>query len=253
MMTSPDRCLWTPKRLLCFSLSIFFVLALALGVSAAETKKKTSKKKTKSTAATPTEKLGANAIGEVRDILDKVEVAQTSVKDVQMDLRMEVKDSVSDMKQKARGKVMMKSPDKVFVHYLKPNEQYLYIDGNVLLMYQPEQGTVYKQATDKRQPAYLGVGKQLKRYSTTSRVSIIKDSPKEVVLLFVPDGGEATYERMKVTVRKEDWWPGKVEIESGSMSTVAEFLKPVYNQGLEDSVFKFTPPEGVNVVEGEIF
>jgi outer membrane lipoprotein-sorting protein len=199
------------------------------------------------------EKLGVNAPPEVKAILDKVEEAQTSVKDVQMELRMDVKDSVSNQKQSVRGIVKMKSPDKVFTHYIKPTEQFLYIDGPVLMMYQPDQAMVYKQSTAKGQPAYLGVGKELKRYSNTSRVSIIKDSNSEVVLLFVPDNGDAQYKRMKVTIRKKDWWPGKVEIDNGSMTSTAEFLKPVYNQGLPDSDFKFTPPHGVNVVEGEIF
>jgi outer membrane lipoprotein-sorting protein len=237
---------------------LLLALTLALGAQNAQAKKKSASApsgKSSSTAAdaTASERLGANAPPEVKAVLDKVEEVQSTVMDVQMDLRMQVKDSVSGQKQSVRGQVEMKSPDKVFVHYTKPTEQYLYINGNALLMYQPDQAMVYKQSAAKGQPVYLGVGKQLKMYSNTSRVSIIKESGSEVVLLFVPDGGNAQFERMRVTVRKSDWWPGKVEIESSSMTSVAEFLKPVYNQGLKDSIFKFTPPAGVNVVEGEIF
>lgn len=229
---------------------LFLALIVALSAGNSEAKQKTASAKASSAASEP---LGANAPPEVKAVLDKVEEAQSTVKDVQMDLRMQVKDNVSGQKQSVRGQVKMKSPDKVYAHYTKPTEQFLYINGNTLLMYQPDQAMVYKQSAAKGQPVYLGVGKQLKMYSGTSRVSIIKESNSEVVLLFVPDGGNAQFERMKVTVRKADWWPGKVEIESTSMSSVAEFLKPVYNQDLKDEIFKFIPPQGVNVVEGEIF
>ncbi len=83
--------------------------------------------------------------------------------------------------------------------------------------------------------------------------SIIKDSSDKVVLLFVPDDGEAQFKRMKVTIRKAEWWPEKVEIQSSTMTSTAQFLNPSFNQGLPDSDFKFTPPSGVSVVEGEIF
>jgi outer membrane lipoprotein-sorting protein len=234
---------------------LFLALAMVLSAGSSEAKKKTASSKAPSASAdtAASERLGANAPPEVKAVLDKVEQAQSAVKDVQMDLRMQVKDAVSGQKQSVRGQVKMKSPDKVYAHYIKPTEQFLYINGNTLLMYQPDQAMVYKQSAAKGQPVYLGVGKQLKMYSGTSRVSIVKESNSEVVLLFVPDGGNAQFDRMKVTIRKDDWWPGKVEIESASMSSVAEFLKPVYNQDLKDSIFKFIPPQGVNVVEGEIF
>lgn len=232
-------------------LALAGILSGAPGV-AAKTKAAAKRQATPAPTAAATG-LGAHVPPEVKAVLDKVEEAQSAVKDVQMDLKMEVKDGVSGQKQSIRGVVKMKSPDKVFTHYTKPTEQFLYIRGNALLMYQPDQSMVYKQSTAKGQPAYLGVGKQLKMYSDTSRVSIIKDSKDEVVLLFVPEDGASQFERMKVTVAKADWWPRKVEIASGSMKSSAEFAKPVFNQGLDEGIFKFTPPEGVNVVEGEIF
>ncbi|GEM_PF-2062731 len=240
-------------------LALGLALALVSCATAKEGKKDPAPKKTKTTAAMkkatpvkeadPGSQLGAQAPSSVKEVLDKIERVQTDVKNVQMDLRMEVKDHVSGQKQSTRGKVVMKNPGKAFVHYLKPTEQFLYIDGKDMQMYLPDQGTVYKQEADRSQPTYIGVGKQLKRYSATSQVSIIKDSDKEVVLLFIPENADATFERMKVTIQKKLWWPSRVEIETASMKTVAEFLKPVFDQVIDDSVFKFEVPPGANVVE----
>ena len=189
----------------------------------------------------------------VRDVLKKVEEAQTSVKDVQMDLKMTVQDLVSGQKQTFKGKVTIKQPDRVITHYTSPTEQFLYINGRSLMMYQPEQNMVYKKDAEKGRPPYLGVGQELKKYAKTSRVSIAKETSDRVVLLFVPNEGESQFNRMKVTVRKSDWWPETVEIQTSAMANKAQFLNPVFNQGLPDSQFKFTPPPGASVVEGEIF
>jgi len=241
------------------------VWALLAGPVAAGSKKKASQSKTPVPATSPAPTaadqpsapaggdLGTNAPPAVREILEKVEKAQAAMKDVRMDLKMEVQDATSGQKQTVRGVVEMKLPDKVFTHYLKPTEQFLYINGPALQMYQPGQNTVYRQSTKKGQPTYLGVGKELKKYSETSRVSIVKDGSDQVVLLFIPDNGESQFKRMRVTIRKDHWWPEKVEIESLSMKTTAQFLKPVFDQGLPDSDFEFKAPEGATVVDGEIF
>src|ERR1035438_10045688 len=57
----------------------------------------------------------------VEDVSDLVEAAQLAALDAQMDLRMEMKDSLSGQTQNYEGKVYTKSPGKVFVHYTKPD------------------------------------------------------------------------------------------------------------------------------------
>ncbi len=63
----------------------------------------------------------------VKDVSDLVEAAQLAALDAQMDLRMEMKDSLSGQTQNYEGKVFTKSPGKVYVHYTKPEEQFLYV------------------------------------------------------------------------------------------------------------------------------
>ncbi len=193
----------------------------------------------------------------VDQVSKNVEQAQAGIQDVQMDLKMEMKDSLSGSQQKLTGKVKMKSPDMIYVHYTQPSEQFLYADQGLVQMYQPDQKMVYQQHTGKGQganaPIYLGVGKELKKYIGISRVSIIENSDSQVGLLFMPLVQDAGFDRMKVYIHKKDWWPYRMEVETPAMTTKADFSNISFNGGLKESLFQFTPPKSAQVVEGAVF
>lgn len=193
----------------------------------------------------------------VAEVSKKVQEAQAAAQDAQMELNTEMKDTLSGAQQKSKGKVMMKSPDKIFAHYTQPTEQFLYVDANLTQMYQPDQKTLYQQHTGKGKdsaPVYLGIGKQLKKYIEISKVTLYKNSGDEVGLLFIPnDKMTAGFDKMRVLIHKKDWWPYQIEMETPSMNTKAKFSNFSFNQGLKESLFQFTPPKGVQVVEGSVF
>ncbi len=192
----------------------------------------------------------------VDEVSKKVEDAQAVVKDVQMDLSMEMKDSLSGTQQKVKGQIKIKSPNLVYVHYTQPTEQFLYVAGTSAQMYQPAQKMVYQQRNGngaQAEPVYLGVGKELKRYISISRVSIIKDTESEIELLFIPVVEDAGFDKMRVSIHKKDWWPYQMEVETPSMTTEAVFSNFSFNQGLAESLFQFTPPKSAQVVEGAVF
>ncbi len=192
----------------------------------------------------------------VAEVSQKVEDAQAGVKDVQMDLSMEMKDSLSGTSQKVKGQIKIKSPDLVYVHYTQPMEQSLYIDGNLAQMYQPSQKMVYQQHNGQgkdAEPIYVGVGQQLKKYIAISRVSIIKNDDNEVELSFLPVVDDAGFDKMRVYIHKKDWWPYQMEVETPSTTTKAVFSNISFNQGLADGLFKFQPPKDAEVVEGAVF
>jgi outer membrane lipoprotein carrier protein len=193
----------------------------------------------------------------VDQVSKNVEAAQAGIQDVQMDLKMEMKDSLSGTQQKVEGKVKIKSPDMVYVHYTQPTEQFLYAGGNLVQMYQPAQNMVYQQHSGKGQsanaPIYLGVGKELKKYIGVSRVSIIENSDNQVGLLFMPLVEDAGFDKMKVYIHKKDWWPYRMEVETPAMTTKADFSNISFNSGLKESLFQFTPPKSAQVVEGAVF
>ncbi len=208
--------------------------------------------------------VGAAAVGaagapkdlSVAEVSKKVEGAQAAIQDVQMDLNMEMKDALSGAQQQVQGAIKIKSPDLVYVHYTKPTEQFLYVGGNLMQMYQPDQKMVYQQHSDKThgaEPVYLGVGKELKKYIAVSRVSIIKNSDSEVGLLFIPFSDNAGFDKMKVYIHKKDWWPYQMEVETPSMTTKARFSNFTFNKGLKADLFRFTPPKGAQVVDGSVF
>lgn len=193
----------------------------------------------------------------VMQVSQKVEEAQEAAKDVQMDMNMDMKDSLSGATQKLKGKIEIKSPDWVYVHYTQPTEQFLYVNGSLAQMYQPAQKMVYQQHNGKGQntePVYVGVGKELKKYIAVSKVTIIKNSGDEVQMKFIPFSPEDSgFDQMKVFIHKKDWWPYQMEMETPSMTTKAVFSNFAFNQGLPDSLFQFTPPKGAQVVEGTVF
>jgi outer membrane lipoprotein-sorting protein len=203
--------------------------------------------------------LAANAVaGEaskkltVDEVLSRVDEAQTRVADAQMDLEMEMKDTLSGSGRKMRGLLQLRDPDLVRVHYKSPEEQFLYIGGKKAQMYDPGQKMVYLQQGSA--PVYVGVGKQLKQYVKSCKVTLVPGAGDEVGLLFIPkDNIAAGFDRMKVLVRRKDWWPQRLEMETPSLKTRARFSNFKFDQGLPESLFKFTPPKGAEVVDGAIF
>jgi outer membrane lipoprotein-sorting protein len=193
----------------------------------------------------------------VKDVSDLVEAAQLAALDAQMDLRMEMKDALSGQTQNYEGKVFTKSPGKVFVHYTKPEEQFLYVGAEGSQMYQPSEKMDYVQQGAKgkdTKPVYLGVGQELKRYIDISKVKIVSENGDEVVLDFTPlDKDQSGFDHMKVTIRKKDWWPTQVEITTPAMVNKARFSRIVLNKGLKDEIFSFTPPKDAQIVQGDIF
>lgn len=192
----------------------------------------------------------------VKEVSKKVEEAQAAAKDVQMDLSMEMKDSLSGSQQKVSGQIKIKSPDLVYVHYNKPMEQFLYVSGPLAQMYQPSEKMVYQQHNGKgahAEPVYVGVGKELKKYIAISRVSIIKNSDSEIELLFIPVVDDAGFDKMRVYIHKKDWWPYQMEVETPSTTTKAVFSNFLFNKDLPESLFQFTPPKGAQIVEGAVF
>lgn len=193
----------------------------------------------------------------VKDVSDLVEAAQLAAMDAQMDLRMEMKDGLSGQTQNYEGKVFTKSPGKVYVHYTKPEEQFLYVGDQGSQMYQPSEKMVYVQKAAKgknAKPVYLGVGQQLKKYIDISKVKIASENGDEVVLDFTPlDKDQSGFDHMKVTIRKKDWWPTQVEITTPAMANKVRFTQLALNKGLKDEIFDFTPPKDAQVVEGDIF
>jgi outer membrane lipoprotein-sorting protein len=190
----------------------------------------------------------------VQEISDKVEAAQAGALDSQMNISMEMKDALSGQIQKLEGIVQMKAPDKIFVHYTKPSEQFLYMGSGMVKMYQPDQKTVYEQKGSEAAPIYLGVGRELKKYMEISKVSILQDNDSEVRLSFTPrDKVAAGFDSMKVFIHKKDWWPYQMEVEAASGKTTARFSNFSFNKGLKDSLFEFKAPQGVETVQGVIF
>ncbi len=232
---NPNKRFWTAARPLGIIFLLSGILLGFLGSAQAEDKKPLT----------------------VGDISDLVEAAQLAALDSQMDLRMEMKDSLSGQTQNYEGKVFTKSPDKIFVHYTKPEEQFLYVGAKGSQMYQPSEKMVYVQKGVKgkdAKPVYLGVGQQLKQYITISKVKIASENGDEVVLDFTPlDKDQSGFDHMKVTIRKKDWWPSQVEITTPAMINKARFSQLTLNKGLKDEIFEFTPPKTAQVVEGDIF
>jgi len=92
----------------------------------------------------------------VNDVTQKVQDAQDAAEDIQMRIENNMKDTLSGQEKHFHGTVQIKSSDKVFIHYEKPDEQFLYINGKSTRMYVPDQNTVYHQDAGRGQPFTWG-------------------------------------------------------------------------------------------------
>ncbi len=158
--------------------------------------------------------------------------------------RSKIKDM--DREMKYRGDFYIKIPNKMFWKY-EENEQQVYINNKKVIIYQKKQNQAIKKEFDERNfgnlPVVLLSGfKDIERdYDFIEKKGFVRLTPQILLtgikyIDIYPASGNFPIERFIVVDKRKN------EIEV--------IIKDVeINQDINDSLFIFRPPEGVNMIE----
>jgi outer membrane lipoprotein carrier protein len=157
------------------------------------------------------------------------------------------------------GTVWLKKPRKMRWEYRSPREKLFLTDGQDAWFYVPGERQVrkqpFKKLEDLRSPLGFLLGKtklekELKGLSVApDRVPI---NPGDKILRGVPKGMEDRINQVRLEITP-DSRIARIEIEEADGAvTEYRFQQQKENVTVEDARFRFSPPAGVETIEGEL-
>jgi outer membrane lipoprotein carrier protein len=185
-------------------------------------------------------------------VVDSLQKSYDSAVDFTADFRQETELKTLNRNLKAGGKLYFKRPGKMLWRYEEPKGQVVLADGKNLYYYQPEQAQVIKSSlknafrSDIPLSFLLGIGNLRRDFKVT-----LKGMEKEhYILQLGPKGGLGGVSEIMLGIDPERFdiaW-SRIRDAAGNVTTI-RFSNLRKGVGLQDSLFRFQVPDGVDVVE----
>lgn len=189
----------------------------------------------------------------VQTVVKKLQTRYDSTKGFRADFTQEVESATLGQKVEARGKVFFKKPGRMRWEFIDP-EQLLVSDGKFFWLYQPKENQVIKtpfaQAFRSSSPAsfLLGVGRITKDFTPTLQAQnatnyTLRLTPKkdpEAIGLLDLEIDAKTFDIVQATI-----------IDPLGNTTRVRFLNIDRKSPLDESLFRFIIPAGVDIVDTE--
>jgi outer membrane lipoprotein carrier protein len=204
-------------------------------------------------AATTTGAHSSAADGRSADqIVDSLQKNYDATVDFVADFRQETEVKTLNRNLKAWGKLTFKRPGKMLWRYEEPKGQIVLADGKNLYFYQPEQNQVIKSPlsnafrSDIPLSFLLGLGNLKKDFS----VALKGADENQYVLRLEPKGDLGGFSEVLLGVSR-----GTSDIlwvsvrDAASNLTTIRFSAMRKGIGVQESLFRFQLPDGVDVVE----
>jgi len=185
-------------------------------------------------------------------IVDSLQKNYDATVDFIADFRQETEVKTLNRKLKASGKLYFKRPGKMLWRYEEPKGQFVLADGKNLYFYQPEQNQVIKSPlknafrSDIPLSFLLGLGNLKKDFNATLKGT----EENQYVLRFEPKGELGGFSEVLVAVGRStsdiDW----VSVRDAAANvTTIRFSGMRKGVGVQESLFRFQVPDGVDIVE----
>jgi outer membrane lipoprotein carrier protein len=157
------------------------------------------------------------------------------------------------------GTLWLKKPRKMRWEYRSPKEKLFISDGEVVWFYLPAERqlrkTSLKKLDDLRSPLAFLLGKTKLESELRGLSKAVDQSPQltgDIVLRGVPQAGMGQVSEVLLEITPSHQIVRIVLVDADEATTEFRFAGWKENLELSDSQFKFTPPPGVETVEGEL-
>jgi outer membrane lipoprotein carrier protein len=185
-------------------------------------------------------------------IVDSLQKNYDATVDFVADFHQETEVKTLNRKLKASGKLYFKRPGKMLWRYEEPKGQLVLADGKNLYFYQPEQNQVIKSPlknafrSDIPLSFLLGLGNLKKDFNATLKGT----EENQYVLRLEPKGELGGFSEVFVAVGRStsdiDW----VSVRDAAANvTTIRFSGMRKGVGVQESLFRFQVPDGVDIVE----
>jgi len=157
------------------------------------------------------------------------------------------------------GTLWLKKPRKMRWEYRSPKEKLFISDGEVVWFYMPEERqvrkTTLKKLDDLRSPLAFLLGKTKLEKELTGLSKVVEDAPldaRDMLLRGVPTGMAGQVSEVQLEITPSDQITRIVLMDADGAETEFRFASWKENVEMSDRRFQFTPPAGVETVEGEL-
>ena len=157
------------------------------------------------------------------------------------------------------GTLWLKKPRKMRWEYRSPNEKLFISDGEVVWFYLPAQKqlrqTTLKKLDDLRSPIAFLLGKTKLENELQGLSKAVDQAPLgagNIVLRGVPKAMAGALTEVQLEITPSNQIVRIVLLEADGATTEFRFAEWKENVELSNSRFQFTPPPGVETVEGEL-
>lgn len=180
-----------------------------------------------------------------------IERRYAELQDFHADFEQETRLASINRTEKGNGSVWFKKGGKMLWHYKKPEEQKIILDGKNLWVYVPQEKQVMKN-NFCAVPQHIVVDIFRGQINIRERfsVALLPRDGSSVVLELAPREYDPTVKRLRLWFDPEKNHITRTELEDElGTRTMLTFLKIKIDKGIKDSLFEFTPPQGVEVFE----
>ncbi len=157
------------------------------------------------------------------------------------------------------GTLWLKKPRKMRWEYRSPKEKLFISDGGVVWFYMPEERqvrkTTLKKLDDLRSPLAFLLGKTKLEKELTGLSKVVDGAPldaRNTLLRGVPQGMAGQVSEVQLEITPSDQIIRIVLMDADGAETEFRFAGWKENVDMSDSRFQFTPPAGIETVEGEL-
>lgn len=192
----------------------------------------------------------------LEEIVAKVQGVYQKTKDFKAEFIQESTLKTLNKTQVAKGKIYFKNPSKLRWDYYHPTKQEIVTDGKTLWMYMPqdkqvmisELSKVYRSNTST---FFLsGMGNLKRDFDVQLVQPTLNNEEKGYLLRLIPKEPQSNLNELFLLVDKVTFQVMETYFYDfyGNLIRI-KFKNSVINRGLSDSIFVFTIPKGVDVIE----
>lgn len=189
----------------------------------------------------------------VTKIIKSMETKEATIVDMSIDYTQTIVYFSTGEKQSTRGEIKMKDAN-IYMYQRQPKHQHTYIDGKKIITYIPanKQAVVdnWKDVleNDVLLATALNFSKNYKRAKLEYFISLIVQTDNEYCLMVKSVQEKADW-KLYLNVDTKTFLVNSAVFENNNFKVEVKLSNYRLNTGLSDSIFKFTLPKDIELVE----
>lgn len=190
----------------------------------------------------------------LEEVVGRLERAEKEVQSLQFDFTQKTTLSVGGRAAESRGAAIFQRPDRFRVEQAAPERQTFVSNGKQFWVYLPDRGQVLKDSMDNWSrfagfpqgltPFRMNMAEMKKKY----HFAAAEESDGPVLTLTPKDPGEFSY-TLRLWVDMETGIACQTALVSDHLTAVVQVQQVKVNPRLDASLFRFTAPQGTEILE----